>query len=105
MRDSDRSRSDNDSRRSCEHLQAGLAKLTVGAGNGGRPEVQIGAGFAAAAYEPLVCELREQRPQCLLVHAPTAYRAIVDRLAHLRRTRGENRPFRLMESQTARIPV
>ena len=39
------------------------------------------------------------------MHAPATDRAIVNRLAHLRRTRGENRAFRLMKSQTAWIPV
>ena len=39
------------------------------------------------------------------MHAPAANRAVVDRLAHLRRTGGENRPFRLMKSKTTRIPV
>ena len=50
-------------------------------------------------------QLRKQRPESLLVHAPATNRAIVDRLAHLRRTGSENRPFRLMKGETTRIPV
>jgi hypothetical protein len=50
-------------------------------------------------------ELRKQRPEKLLVRAPAANGIIVNRLTHLHRTGGKNRPLRLMESKTPWIPV